>query len=106
MNYLESLEVKYAGEKLSFSPEFNQDTLNYTMTVDSTVLNVNLTGTISEDAKVTGLGKTTLKTGENVIPIAVTAENGEVRNYKLTVTKEPSSNALITIRPSGSVQVP
>lgn len=81
-NYLSSLDI----DKASIS--FNKETLTYTVDVNNTVDKIVVSGTPeSEKATVTGLGDKTLKVGANKIEIKVTAENGSVRTYTITVNR-------------------
>ncbi len=82
-NYLKSLGV----EGYSVSPAFNKNTLNYTVTVPSNIESVKITGSLEDSkASVTGLGKVAVSEGENKFNVVVTAENGSVKNYSLTIT--------------------
>ena len=68
--------------------EFNSDTLEYTLYVDSYVGNVTLSGEVNDIyATVEGLGEYTLTNNVTEINIDVTAENGSVQTYKVKVVK-------------------
>ena len=71
------------------TPEFDANTTQYTMTVGSNIDKLDIEA-IAEDekAKVEITGNEELKLGDNIIKIAVTAEDGTVRTYMITVTKE------------------
>ena len=82
---LSSLKVTPSG----LTPEFDANTKQYTMTVGSNIDKLDIEA-IAEDekAKVEITGNEELKLGDNIIKIAVTAEDGTVRTYMITVTKE------------------
>ena len=81
-NYLSSLEVD--GESLNTT--FNKENLTYFVkTTGKNVLNVIATAE-DGDAKINITGNENLKTGDNKILISVTAENGDVRYYRVFVT--------------------
>ena len=85
------------------SPAFDNDTTDYTATVDSTVTSVRLTPTASHGAAAVKVGKqaTTLApvasgspsaaidvdVGDNAIDVEVTAQNGATKTYTVTVTR-------------------
>jgi len=65
----------------------------YTISVDSTVHNINImAGADSPSATVLGTGLKTLSAGANYFQITVIAENGNVRNYVVVVTKSQANN--------------
>ena len=89
-------------------PEFNKDTLSYTVEVDNEVEEITVLGLATSNyAKVDGNGKYTLSEGNNEINLVVTAENGDIRTYKLNVVRkgEPSSK-LIKLRAQEGVLSP
>lgn len=83
-----------------FDKEFNPDTLEYTLYVDSYVGKVTLSGEVNDIyATVEGLGEYTLTNNVTEINIDVTAENGSVQTYKVKVVKvyKSSNNNLSNI---------
>lgn len=82
-NYLASLSVngEYLFEKASDDTEFN---LEFNLTVTDLVIDAK---TVSKKAKIDGLGTINLTKEEEVFPIVVTAENGNVRTYNIKVTR-------------------
>lgn len=83
-----------------FDKEFNPDTLEYTLYVDSYVGSVTLSGEVNDVyATVKGLGEYTLTNDITEINIDVTAENGSVQTYKVKVVKvyKSSNNNLSNI---------
>ncbi|MFV0250054.1 MAG: cadherin-like beta sandwich domain-containing protein [Bacilli bacterium] len=82
-NALSSLGI----DGVSLSPEFNADTLNYTVSLNPDTTTINVTGTASDSgATIFGLGERNVSDGENSVDVVVTAENGETRTYNLKVT--------------------
>lgn len=76
--------IKIEGEKLNTT--FNKENLTYfVQTTGKTKLNLKVTAE-DDDAKVYVTGNENLKKGNNKILISVTAENGDVRYYRVFVT--------------------
>lgn len=68
---------------------FVYDKLNYSMEADTGVDSVKIEATsINNKASIEGLGTIKLENGDNNINIKVTAENGNVTNYVLTINKK------------------
>lgn len=82
-NTLSSLSIE--GKELS--PEFNSDTLEYSVELepDTTKVNINASANHS-GASIDGAGEREVSEGENNLEITVTAENGSSRTYKIKVT--------------------
>ncbi len=82
-NYLKTLNIK------DFEIDFSKSTLEYKLKVKSDVKFLDITA-VAEDyrSRVEINGNEEFKEGENVVTIKVTAENGDVREYKLLVEKE------------------
>lgn len=76
---------------------FNANTTTYSVTVPSntTTFDVNA---VAQDSKSTLAvsGNTNLKTGNNIVLVTVTAENGTTKTYTINVTKEASTNNLLS----------
>ena len=86
-NWLNSLKVT----GYSLTPAFRPDTTEgYSLVVGKDVNTIDLTGkTANKNAVVKGLGQIILnQTGVTEIPVEVTAEDGNVRVYKINVAKE------------------
>lgn len=82
-NFLDSLTVTGC----TIGPSFDRYTLEYTGAVGEGVTSVTVAATKNyANAKMTGTGTITLKPGENVIPITVTATSGQVRVYNVIIT--------------------
>ena len=77
-NNLSSLEVE--GQTLS--PEFNKDTLEYSVELENDVEKINVIAK-AEDSKssINGVGEVTVEEGNNKIEIKVTAQNGNEKIY-------------------------
>lgn len=88
---LKSLSIK---ESLLNEPFVKTDT-TYTASVDHTVEKITVMAQANDPkAKgVTGIGEVSLKTGDNVISIVVTAEDNTTTTYTLTVHRAKSRNA-------------
>ena len=82
-NYLSSLSVK----GYSLNKDFSKDSNTYFVTVEKSISSVTV-NTNQEDstATVNIYGNENLKTGVNKILVNVTAENGNVRTYRIYVT--------------------
>ncbi len=86
---LASLSVK--GYELT--PDFDTETLEYMLVVPPTVNSIAVEAVpMDSTAVIAGAGELTVNSGTNVYEIKVTAGNGTVRVYKLTVAKEGSEN--------------
>lgn len=90
-NYLKLLEV--SGYEL----EFDKNKEEYTLSVKNDVTSLDITA-IAEDsrARVEITGNEKFKVGKNTIVISVKAENGDVREYKLVVTKEDDKSTTLS----------
>lgn len=84
-HWLKSLSIEPAG----FTPSFSGGVTEYNAIVEHNVSQVNIQGTtVNSRAKMQGLGAKTLAVGWNVFAITVTAENGNTRNYTVTVIRK------------------
>lgn len=80
-NYLSSIEI----EGVTLTSEFNKEKTTYFATVDGLETIVINAETEDSNSKIAIAG-TDFKSGENKILISVTAENGDVRYYRIFVT--------------------
>ena len=72
---------------------FSSDNNNYSLNVPNDKTSVEIGATVLDPTStVSGLGTKTLSTGPNVITIPVTAEDGSVNNYIITITRAKNSN--------------
>ncbi|GLC79170.1 dockerin type I domain-containing protein [Lacrimispora brassicae] len=101
-NKLSGLSV----EGFAMTPTFSRDTLEYNLIVDPGVSNINVYGTpLSSLASVNGTGTITLSSGNNDIKVAVTAQNGSVREYVLRVVRQsngPTYSSGVGATPGGN----
>ncbi len=81
--YLKELSV--AG--LSLTPSYDKYERSYEMVVDSSVQIITVKATPVGNATVSGTGEHTLKEGENIIKLTVTAESGRTADYTISVTR-------------------
>ena len=89
-NSLKSLAIT----NCSLSPAFNSGTVTYQCKVANSVSTVKVTAAAaSSQATVSGTGNKTLKEGDNKISVVVTAANGDVKTYQVTITKASASTA-------------
>lgn len=84
-NYLKNIVVN--GHTLN--KEFSKDNSTYFITVENDVDSLDITTSQDEDSEIVCIyGNESLSEGINKILISVTAENGNVRNYRIYVTKK------------------
>lgn len=87
-NTLSSLEV----ENNKITPEFNKNTINYTLTVKKDVTSVKINATLESDKSSfnKGYGPRTvnLNYGVNNVLIKVTSESGVTKTYTIKITRE------------------
>ena len=87
-----------------FDKEFDPSETEYTITVPEGTNKINLAGTISENAKVTGLGIHDIGIGNNIIDVIVTSQSGETNIYSITVVRPANGNLNLTsLIPSAGV---
>ena len=88
--------ISLTTDKGSLTPEFNPDINNYVVDVDENTDNITVNATANPDSLVTGTGNYPLNKGENTVTITVTAEDGSINTYVITVNKALSSNLNLT----------
>ena len=82
--YLKSLTIE--GQELT--PVFNKETTSYTMQIESDITELNIKAEAEDEkASVSIQGNKDLKEGENKITVSVSAEDGTIKIYEITVTK-------------------
>ena len=82
-SYLENLIIE------GYEIEFDKDTYEYSLTVDSDVESLILDPILSNsNATYTIYGNSDFQEGENIVTIVVTAEDGSTSTYKINVNKE------------------
>lgn len=91
-NNLKNIEI----ESAKLNPMFSSDVLEYNVKVLYEVTKLNITyETEEENAKVEVIGNVDkLNEGENLITLKVTSEHGEVKEYKINVTKLKENETL------------
>ena len=92
--------IKEDGEQinLDLSPEFNQDTYEYTCSIASDIQKIDLqkdAGDYTNSVIVTGLDE--LAEGENIIKLLLAAEDHESKTYTIKVIKEESKEAIADV---------
>lgn len=93
-NYLKSIGVK----DYKITPEFNKDTMEYTVDVPATVNKVTIEAEKeSSYATIEGTGEKEVDEGANTFEIKVTSETGVERIYKVTVNVKDENPINITI---------
>lgn len=93
-NNLASLGV----EGFTLTPEFNANTLEYSVTVPEDTKNVNLTGTAQDKkASITGVGVQQVNQGNNKFLVTVKAENGSEKTYTINVDVKDENPIEVTV---------
>jgi hypothetical protein len=97
-NWLKTLTVN----GYSLTPTFTvSSTTNYSLIVSQSVSSITIKATtVNANAKISGTGTIKLSSGTNNININVTAQNGSVRTYTLTVVRGNASQGTTTINGS------
>lgn len=81
-NNLASLGI----DGFTLTPEFNANTLEYSVIVPEDTKNVNITGTVQDKkASITGVGVHDVNQGNNKFLVTVKAENGSEKTYTINV---------------------
>lgn len=77
-----------AVDGFTLTPSFNLDTTSYTLVVDPSVQMVNVSAAAYHSAaQISGAGQILLDTPTKVVTITVTAQNGDQRNYQITISQ-------------------
>ena len=88
-NNLKGISVVVGEETYDLEPEFDRDTLEYTVTVPTGTTMVNVSAIKNDStASVSGDGEIEVSEGLNTIPIVVTAQNGDEKTYNLIINVE------------------
>ena len=83
-NYLKNLSI----ENYEITPKFDKQIINYEVEKEVVENTIEVKAEADDEkATVSGIGNITLNSGENIITIDVTAENGTVRSYYIKVVK-------------------
>ena len=87
-NYLKSLEIE------GYTIDFNKDTNEYSIEVPNGTEKVNIKTSLEDTkAKVSGDGEVSISEGTNKLEVKVTAENGDVKDYIIKVTRDKMPDA-------------
>ena len=93
-NNLKSLSV----EGYSLSPEFNKDTLEYTVELEASVEKIMVNAEKADSyASLSGGGEITVSEGDNRIEIKVTSETGSEKTYVINAVVKDSNPITTTI---------
>ena len=77
-----------AVDGFTLTPSFNLDTTSYTLVVDPSVQMVNVSAmAYHRAAQISGVGQILLDTPTKTVTITVTAQNGDQRNYQITISQ-------------------
>ena len=96
-NALKSLSVSGCN----LTPTFNYNTLNYAIEVANSVSKVKISATAYDStATISGTGELKLAVGSNKATIKVTAQNGDVRNYVITIVRKEGTQVTTTFTTS------
>lgn len=87
-NALVSLEVS----DYSLTPTFDMFTTDYSIIVENEVSSIGISAEAADSAAdVTGIGTYQLKVGINTIIVAVTAQNGEKKDYTINIVRKEAA---------------
>jgi hypothetical protein len=94
-NWLKTLTV----DGYALTPTFSvSSTTSYSLIVTDSTSSINIKATtVNSNAKISGIGTINLSPGTNTININVTAQNGSMRTYTLTVVRGNASQGSTTI---------
>ena len=93
-NNLASLGV----EGFTLTPEFNANTLEYSVTVPENTKKVNITASVQDrKASVTGVGVQQVNQGNNKFLVTVKAENGSEKTYTINVDVKDENPIEVTV---------
>lgn len=93
-NNLASLGV----EGFTLTPEFNANTLEYSVIVPEDTKEVNLTGSVQDKkASITGIGVQQVNQGNNKFLVTVKAENGSEKTYTINVDVKDENPIEVTV---------
>ncbi|MBR2712836.1 MAG: cadherin-like beta sandwich domain-containing protein [Bacilli bacterium] len=99
-NNLSSLEVS----NCTLNPAFNSAISTYNCSVSYDVSSVSIKANLSDSkAKLEGTGTKSLNVGDNNFELKVTAENGDVRTYKINIIRKDEIKEIVTPSDGSSV---
>lgn len=86
-------------EGFTIAPTFNRETFNYTLTVPSSVTEVNVKASKGErNQTITGTGKRILNYGDNRVRVVVTAQNGESSTYEIMIVRTDDRSGDVSLK--------
>ena len=90
--YLQDLTVMH--NSTNYLSGFNKETLEYNITVDNEIDNVDINAVLEDtlNQSVTGTGNKVLSAGLNNFEIKVTAASGSTKIYKINITRSLNTN--------------
>ncbi|NTW96294.1 MAG: hypothetical protein HGB31_06755 [Erysipelotrichaceae bacterium] len=83
-NYLR--EIKFTGYE-DFNGAFVKETLDYVLNVGNLVTTVEMIATPDDSKSIVEITQAPLVVGQNVFKIKVTAENGDIKTYTITINR-------------------
>ncbi len=93
-NNLKSLSV----EGYELSPAFDKNTLSYVVSVPDTVDKIKINAQVNDSkSRVSGTGEKDISQGTNKFDIVVTAQNGAIKTYTVTVDRKDLNPIEVTI---------
>lgn len=95
-NYLSSLTINGAKD---YTPEFDKETEDFYITVPNEITSLDIEAILEDKEKATINidGNENFIVGEdNIVYINVKAENGDIKSYKVHVTRQPQVNNFLT----------
>ena len=85
-------------EGYELSPEFNKDTLEYSLEVENDVESVRVSAVKADgNASVSGAGEISLNEGINKVEIVVTAQKGNKKTYKINITRKELNPIVVSV---------
>jgi len=92
INYLSDLKVNNISVD-----NFTSGTTEYSITIPSSMKNISVSATVVKDgSNISGIGSIEIKEDKQIIPIIVTALNGNTRTYNIIVNLNDESNMTLT----------
>lgn len=86
-------------EGFTIVPTFNRETFNYTLTVPSSVTEINVKANKGEkNQTISGTGKRILNYGDNRVRVVVTAQNGESSTYEIMIVRTDDRSGDVTLK--------
>ncbi|MCR5215618.1 MAG: cadherin-like beta sandwich domain-containing protein [Lachnospiraceae bacterium] len=101
-NYLTNLSIN----GYSLTPTFSMYTTEYNLVVPREVSSVTIEAALSDSsASISGTGTVNLNEGSNTITVKVTATNGDVKNYTITIARGEATTNTTTVTGTHEVKL-